>query len=131
MAFTYDVATERGQVRLLISDTDTATAANQVFTDAEIDAFLALEGANVRRAAAQALDTIASNEALVQKVLRTVDITTDGAKLADALHKHAEMLRGQADDDATLDDGGLEIAELVVDPFSYRQRLTNELLRGA
>lgn len=89
---TYDTTTDIGRTRLLISDRDEA---NQIFTDAEITAFLDLEG-TVRLAAAQALDTIASNEALVQKVIRTQDLAADGAKLADALRKHADSLRNAA-----------------------------------
>lgn len=94
MAFTYDLGTDAGKVRLLLSDVDEATA---VFTDAEIDAFLELESSSVKRAAAQAIDTNATNEVLASKVLRTQDLATDGAKAADAMRKHAAALRAQAD----------------------------------
>lgn len=96
MAFTYVLTEPRGQVRLLLNDVDTTTA---VFTDAEIDAFLTLEGQNVKRAAAQAIDTNADDQALASKVLRTQDLATDGAKLADSLRKRAAELRRQADDE--------------------------------
>lgn len=96
MAFTYVISTDRGKVRLLLNDVDQDTA---VFTDDEIDAFLALEGDNVKRAAAQAIDTNADDQALASKVLRTQDVTTDGAKVADALRKRAAALRAQADKD--------------------------------
>lgn len=89
-----DFASDRGRVRLLLNDVDEAAL---VFTDAEIDAFLALEGDNVKRAAAQAIDTNADNEALASKVLRSQDVQTDGAKVADALRKRAAALREQAD----------------------------------
>ncbi len=100
----YVVTTSAGRVRLLLSDTDPA---QWVFTNGEIDAFLALEGENVKRAAAQAIDTNASNEVLASKVLRTQDLTTDGAKLADALRKHAAELRAQADAEVQLSDDGI------------------------
>lgn len=61
MAFTFAPGTLRGKVRLLISDTDTVTAANQVFTDAEIDAFLSLESNEVYAAAASAAQSMAAN----------------------------------------------------------------------
>lgn len=61
MAFTYDPTTDRGRVRLLVSDTDDQTAANQVFTDAEIDAFLSLEDNEVYAAAAAAAQSMAAN----------------------------------------------------------------------
>lgn len=103
MAFTYDPSTDPGKVRLLLNDVDQATA---VFTDAEIDAFLAIESLSVKRAAAQAIDTNATNEALASKVLRTQDLQTDGAKLADAMRKHAQALRDQADREDDLSDDG-------------------------
>ncbi len=61
MAFTFDPGTSRGRVRLLIADTDDVTAANQVFTDAEIDAFLALESNEIYAAAAAAAESMAAN----------------------------------------------------------------------
>lgn len=88
----YDVATDAGMVRLLLND----TAGPAVFQDDEIAAFLALEGGNVKLAAAQAIDTNADNEALASKVLRTQDKNVDGAKLADALRARAAELRAQA-----------------------------------
>lgn len=94
-----DYTTDDGRVRLLINDTDET---DEVFTEAEIAAFLALEGGNVKLAAAQALDTIADDEALTSKVIRTQDLATDGAKVADSLRKRAAALRQQAIDDDEL-----------------------------
>lgn len=102
MADSYDLATPVGQVRLLLNDVEEPF----VFTDAEVTAFLALEGESVKRAAAQAIDANASSEVLAAKVLRTQDVTTDGAKVADALRKHAAELRRQADAADELDDDG-------------------------
>jgi hypothetical protein len=98
-----DFTTAEGQVRLLINDT---VEGSPVFSDGEITAYLSLEGGNVKRAAAQALDTIADDEALTSKVIRTQDLATDGAKIADSLRKRAAALRAQADaDDANGEDG--------------------------
>jgi hypothetical protein len=88
----YDPATPAGQVRLLIND----TSSDQVFTDPDIDGFLALEGGNVKLAAAQAIDVIADDEALTSKVIKDHDLATDGAKVADTLRKRATALRDQA-----------------------------------
>ena len=85
-----------GQVRLLVNDVDET---NFVFQDEEITAFLAIEGGSVKLAAAQAIDSQATNEALAAKVLKDHELTTDGAKLADAMRKHAAALRAQARDD--------------------------------
>ncbi len=90
-----DYNTEVGQVRLLIADVNES---NLVLTDDQIDGLLAME-AGVKRAAAAALDAIAVSEVLVSKVIRSQDLTTDGAKVADALRALARQLRGQADED--------------------------------
>lgn len=90
---TYDVTTDVGKVRLLLND----VATPWVFTDAEVQALLDLEGGTVKLAAAQAIDAQATNEALAAKVLRDADgKSTDGAKLADAMRRHAAALREQA-----------------------------------
>ncbi|GAW54740.1 hypothetical protein [Nocardioides sp. PD653] len=113
--FTYDVSTPAGQVRLLLNDIPAAEGAQgtAVFSDAEIDAFLTLERSSVKRAAAQAIDTNATNEALASKVLRTQDLSTDGAKVADAMRKHAAALRAQADQDDEADDAGFVLVSVV------------------
>lgn len=129
MAFTYSLATDAGKVRLLIPDNN---ASAYVFEDDEIDAFLSLENSNTRRATALALETIASNEALTLKVIKLLDLQTDGAKTSDALLKRSALLRKQADDaDAATDGGSWDIAEWTVSEFAARERLTNQWLRGA
>lgn len=92
-----DYTTDLGRVRLLIPDTDEATGL--IFTDAQITAFLTLEGQIVKRAAAAAIEAIASSEVMVSKVIRSQDLQTDGAKVSDALLKRAAELRRQADED--------------------------------
>lgn len=47
-------------------------------------------------AAAFALDAIGSSEAYVQKVIETLGLKTDGAKLGDSYRAHAKNLRAQA-----------------------------------
>jgi hypothetical protein len=101
-----DYSTPAGQVRMLIND----TTSSPVFSDAEIVAFLALEGDVVKRAAALALLTIAGDEALTSKVIRTQDLNTDGAKLAAELRAQAKDLRAQADAaDVASDEGYFEL----------------------
>jgi hypothetical protein len=63
-----------------------------LFLADEADA--ALENAQVARlAAADALDTLATNEAYVQKVQSTLGESTDGARGAAAIRAHATALR--------------------------------------
>lgn len=103
---TLDPTTAVGQVRLLVSDLDED---NLIFHDTEIQAFLTLEGDSIRLAAAQALDTLASNEAMVAKKIRTQDLTTDGPAVAKELRERAAALRQQVDDGAEADSGGFDI----------------------
>lgn len=123
--FTYDPSTSAGRVRLLATDTDSD---NAIFSDDEIAAFLALEDDSVKRAAATALDQIASSEALIQKRIKLLDLQTDGPAVATALRAHAKVLREQADDEETT--GAFDYAEVVVNQFSARERLWNQVLRG-
>lgn len=121
MPATYDPSTDAGKVRLLISDVDTD---NALFTDEEIATFLSLRQSNVHLAAALGLRTIAGNEAQVQKVIRLLDLDTDGAKLANALRSLASDYEAQADADA---DFGW--APLVTSTPAFRERIWNERLR--
>ncbi|WP_435744912.1 hypothetical protein [Nocardioides sp. SYSU DS0663] len=99
-------------LRSLINDTATADG-DRLFPDAELTDFLDLEGGSVKRAAAQVLDTIADNEALVGKAIHTQDLQTDGTKVADSLRKRAASLRSQADrEDDDADEGYFEVIDL-------------------
>lgn len=88
-----DYTTPIGQVRLIIGDLDLA---NQIFGDTELEGFLSITRDSVKRAAAEALDTIASSEALISKKITTQDRSSDGPAVADALRKHAASLRSRA-----------------------------------
>jgi hypothetical protein len=100
----YDTAV--GQVRLLIPDTeqllDPSGAYDHgeyIFSDPQIQAFVALYSGNVKRAAAQAKLVLATSESLINKVIRTADYTTDGAKLGAELRAQAKQLQDEADKD--------------------------------
>lgn len=115
---TVDPTTSIGQIRLLATDLDEV---EPLFEDAQITAFLALEGGNVKRAAALALETIGVSEVLISKKIRTSDgLTTDGPAVAKELRERAKTLRQQADDEVgSVDDFGLEIVDF--DPYAaYR-----------
>lgn len=108
--FPPDYATAVGQVRLLIPDTeqlenpaDAEAAAQYLFSDPQIQAFLSLYSNNVKRAAAQAKLVLATSEALINKVIRTADYTTDGAKLGAELRAQAKQLQDEADKDDLVD----------------------------
>jgi hypothetical protein len=100
-----DFGSDVGMVRLLICDVDEAAL---VFTTPQVQAFLDLEGGNIKLAAAQALDVGATNEVFASKVIKDHQLSTDGAKAADAVRKHAAALRAQVVDG---DDGFLEVID--------------------
>lgn len=131
MAFVYDLSTDTGKCRALIPDTNWET---HVFEDEEIAAHLALEGGNVKRAVALALETLASNEALLYKAIRVLDIQTDGTRTAETLLKRAGALRAQADaedEKAEMAGGGaFDVAEMALDAFTARQLALNAVRRG-
>ena len=120
MTFTYDLTTNAGKVRLLCTDTDST---REIFDDDEIAAFLSMEGSTVKKAAALALETIASSEVLVQKRIRLLDLTTDGPSESQELLRRARELRDQAEIDELEDYSGLDYAEMIYDPFSAREKL--------
>lgn len=125
MAFTYDLSTDVGKVRLLITDTHEP---DPIFQDDELTALLALEGGDVRLGSALALETIATNEVLILKTIKTLELETDGPAVARALYTRAKALRDQAEEDSGT---SFEIAELVYNDPTARERLRNEALRDA
>lgn len=99
-----DYSTAIGQVRLLIPDTEQlGDVPAYLFSDPQIQALLALYSNNVKRAAAQAKLVLATSEALINKVIKTYDYQTDGAKLGAELRAQAAELKAEADRD-DLDD---------------------------
>ena len=118
MTFTYDLAANSGLVRLLIPDVDED---NVLFQDAEIDAFLTLENNVVRLAAAQALDTLASSEVMILKVIKVLDVSTNGDRVGKELRERATALREQHEQGVGDPDGMFDIAEWVVDDFGARE----------
>lgn len=109
-----DYKSPEGQVRLLIPDVaklkdprDLQAEPEYIFSDDQIAGFLAIESMNVKRAAASAIDVIATDEALILKVIKTDDKETDGSKLLKELSARAARLRKDADrediDDTTYD----------------------------
>ncbi len=127
MTATYNPgASGADNVRMLIPDTDTTAA---VFSDAEIAAFLSLEDGNVRRAAADAVETVAANLSVLDRV-EAGPLKMESAKGATALLARAESLRKQADEaEARGEDGAFDVAEQVLDVFSARDRIWKQALR--
>ena len=87
-----DYTSPVGQVRLLVGDVTDPF----IFQDEQIEAFLAVSGDNIKRAAASALLVIAGNEALLYKYVRTDDLLVDGPKTAAELRQQADDLKEEA-----------------------------------
>lgn len=126
MTYTYlPAANDIGKVRLLIPD---RTESDALFSDEEITIFLGME-TGVKRATALALETIASDQALILKVQTTGQLKSDGKAVAEALLARAARLRTQAADDEDEDGGGFDIAEQVPNDFAARERLFKQAQR--
>jgi hypothetical protein len=137
--FPPDYSTALGKVRALIPDVERVDwendgSSNYMFTDNHLEGLLGLypeienpdnvdyqSTIHIRRAAADAVDVIATSEVLVSKVIKTEDLQTDGAKAANALILRAQQLRRQADKEEDALDLGT--AFTVVDFQAARQPL--------
>lgn len=97
-----DYSSPIGQVRLLIADLDEASL---LVSDDQIQGYLSLNR-GVHRAAAAVLDAMATSEVMLSKVIKTQDLSTDGAKVAAELRAQAAALRAhaEAEDVAVADD---------------------------
>jgi hypothetical protein len=133
MTFTYtgtDLSTDLAKVRRLINDVDST---NPIFTDEEVNGFLTIEAAagvnSPKRGAALALQTMAANELYVQKVMKLMDITTNGAVVATAMRTLAADLRQQSYDEEA--GAQFDWAEQVIDDFTARERILDQVLRRA
>jgi hypothetical protein len=99
--FPPDYSTDLGKLRALVNDTnqyaDPSVPGSDpayMFSDDELGVYLGLHE-NVWLAAGFVVYTIASNEALVAKKIKTEDLQTDGAAVANALYQHANILRSE------------------------------------
>lgn len=108
--FPPDPESDVGLCRVLIPDAEQhkdpqfpAEPATYMYEDWQLTAFLKLNAGKVKAAAADAIDALATNEAMVSKKIRTEDLQTDGPAVANAMRLHATALRAaqrREDDDA-------------------------------
>lgn len=108
-------------VRYLIPDVEQVDwedtgQSSYLFSDDHIRAFLDVNDGNAKLAAADAVEALATSEALISKVIRTEDLQTDGAKTAQALLARARQLRDSATPDPNAPQDFFEIV-----PFSTRR----------
>lgn len=127
MTFSYEPSTELGQVRLLIPDKDEG---HVIFQDEEIQVFLDMNDTSPRRAAAEALETIASDQAMVLKVISLLDLRTDGVSLAKELRERASRLRELAAQADAEDEALFDWAETADNAFQKRERVWKQAQRN-
>lgn len=105
--FPPDANTPLGQLRYLIDDIEEPYAVS----DARLQALLSVYKDNLQLAGADVFESIAVNEALLYRYVRTDDLVVDGSKTAEILLKRAARLREQASADAIED--AFEIVDYV------------------
>ena len=125
MTFTTDPTTDIGFVRLRVFDRDPA---NPMFSDDDITAFVSFEGDKLR-ASALALETIATSEVLKLKVIKLLQLSTDGASVGRELRMQADRIREQAQFIDAAHGGTFDWAEFVDDDFAARERLLKQFER--
>jgi len=116
MAFTYDLATDTGKLRLLIADTVEAACD---FSDEEIAVALDLNDDSLLRAGAWLLMTLASNRARLAVSVRRGDVSEDLSRIVQALRDQAKELLAQAE----AEEGGplMAVISPAYDRFSARK----------
>lgn len=122
--FTYDITTDAGKVRLLVSDTN---ADLYDFEDDEIDAMLDLANGSVYMAAADLLESLAANRARLARSVKRGDMHEDLTKLASSIGDRVKSLRARAQD-ATQNESDT-ILESIATP-NWRERGENSDDRG-
>ena len=111
-------------IRSLIPDTDAVFEGQTLFTDQELQNYYTAGNSSSLRAAAFAMLAIANSEAIISKVIRTQDLQTDGAKLAEAMRKNAELLFARADRDEDSNNFYINIVDFGAGWTSDRPELT-------
>lgn len=104
--------------------TDTGTGDKQLFTDDQLNAWLAQYDGSINRATYRALVTMATSTVLVSKKIRTQDLTTDGPAEAAALLALAKTYKDEADADDAAAGSFFEVV-----PFGGSSRLEGEEFR--
>lgn len=93
------MAEPKDLVRTLIPDTEPIFGAGEneyLFADDQIENLLEIAGGSVLRAAGLAMIAVGNSEALISKVIKTQDLSTDGSKLQDKWRESGEALLRRA-----------------------------------
>jgi hypothetical protein len=128
MSFTYNptLPTDKDKVRLKIRDTDTANPVRQLWQDEEITAVLAFDtvGGDLNLAAAELLEALAVNAALLHKLEGLGDFKTDTKGMSEALLKTAALYRALSEEAPAF-----EVAEQTHTVFSWYEIMEKNAMR--
>ena len=115
--FTYDLTTNVGKVRLLLSDTNEDAPQ---FSDDELTTLLTMEGNSVQRATGKAFIILAGSKAKIAVRIGRGATNEDLTQLAKELREQGKLMLEEADNEA--DDACLE-AHITpsITPFAERQ----------
>lgn len=134
----YAVDEDLGLITFLTAPnaTVTITAKYTLLSDAQITEIMDLLSVEwpdrtqfIRLTAADCLDIIASNEAMIQKKMRLLDMDTDGPAIAKSLREHAKALREQVRLADKQDESDFDIIEMVYDEDSFLEKIVKDLER--
>lgn len=92
-------------IRTLIPDKEQVFEGDYLFSIEDIADFYTVAGGSALRAAAFAKIAIGDSEALISKVIKTQDLSTNGAQVAEAFRKSAETLLKRADEEDFVKNG--------------------------
>ena len=87
----YDLSTDLGYVRFLISD----DPSDPIFDDTEIEGLLTRRAGHPKLVAADLLEIIARDELMLTKKIVSQDLSVDGPEVALALREIAKQLRAE------------------------------------
>lgn len=112
--------TNVGTFRLLLGDTDPDNVLDgkgtyRYYSDDEVESLVTLFGGSVKRAAAQALRTIAASQALLLKSFSADDLSVRGDQIAEALRKLALDL----DNAAMVEESNVDGEVFNIIPFDF------------
>lgn len=111
----YDITTDVGKMRLLISDVGGADGNSFLFVDEEISMFLVLRDEDIRLAAAEALRVIANNEVQVAKRIKFLELETNGPAVSAELIKLADKLEQVVEDDSDVEFASMAVTDFNLD----------------
>lgn len=116
----FDTAPDAGNI--------TVSYKHVLLSDEDIQVYIDANPTEVKLAAADALDAMAVNQALILKKIKLLDLETDGPALAKELRAAAKNLRDQVFSDEFVE-SDFDIAEQINDFPGLREKVIKDRMR--